>query len=66
MVKQTEEQRLIEEWADLAQAVAEERLARYAKERDMRLIDYSAAWQRKWDEAAREERRKTTALWRVK
>jgi hypothetical protein len=42
--------RLIEEWRDVAQLVAQVRLDRYDTERQLRLIDYAAAWQRKWDE----------------
>jgi hypothetical protein len=44
--------RLIEEWRDVAQLVAQVRLDRYDTERQLRLIDYAAAWQRKWDAQA--------------
>lgn len=43
--------KFIEEWRDVAQAMAEARLAVYAKARDLRMIDYRAAWERKWAEA---------------
>jgi hypothetical protein len=46
--------RMIEEGRDVAEIVARVRIDRYEAERQMRLIDYAAAWQRKWDERARQ------------
>ncbi len=42
---------MIEEWRDVAQVMAEARLAKYDAERDKRFAAYEAAWERKWAEA---------------
>ena len=50
-----------------AEAVARERLARYALEREERMAEYRKTWERRWaQQRAAAAMGRPSALWRVK